>query len=307
MEERPTTGLLLIGLLTMTVLCAVFGYLYYHERGITRQQEEDLEVRVTELAAVEIKLDSIAKQLDTRIAEVKGLGGNITELQKQKAQLEADRSALRRGNTALNEAFKNKVKEYEQFLIRKDTELALLRKENQQLLSQNESLTAAKSTLEQHRQLLSDSLLEIQDINRDLESKVNLASALRARELKVYAVSAKGKLQEGESVRARRIDKIRVDFRLEKNPLATTESKTIYLRILDPDGATLSDTGLGSGTFEYQGQSETFTLSKVINYTNTNQEVSVLYDRPGAFRAGTYTVELYAEGFRIGEGTFSVR
>jgi hypothetical protein len=32
-----------------------------------------------------------------------------------------------------------------------------------------------------------------------------------------------------------------------------------------------------------------------------------MYDRSASFPSGTYSVELYSEGFKIGEGSFSVR
>jgi myosin heavy subunit len=302
MENRSTTGLL-IGLILMTVLAAVFGYLYYQERIITNRQEQDLETRVTELATTEIKLDSISRQLDNRIAEVEGLGGDIAELQKMKEQLEADRASLRRGSASMNQ----KIKEYEAFLTKKDQELAQLREENQQLLSQKDSLVTQTVTLTRERQVLSDSLLGVVDKNRELEEKVTMASALRARNVKVYAVSSKGKVREGENVRARRVDKVRVDFLLEKNPLTEQAPKTIYMRILNPQGAILSDAATGSGVFQYNGRDETFTASKQINYTNNNQDVSFTYNRSSSFAAGTYAVELYSEGFKIGEGSFSVR
>ncbi|GAB3176697.1 hypothetical protein GCM10027291_39190 [Telluribacter humicola] len=287
----------------MTVLAAVFGYLYYHERNITVKQEQDLETRVTELATAEIKLDSISKQLDARIAEVEGLGGDVEELQKMKSQLEADRAALRRGNASMSQ----KVKEYEAFLTRKDQELAQLREENQQLISRNDSLVTKTTVLVQERQVLSDSLQDVVGKNRELEEKVTMASALRARNVKVYAISSKGKVREGENVRSRRIDKVRVDFILEKNPLTQQEPKTIYMRVLNPQGAVLSDVATGSGTFEINGGEETYTVSKQVNYTNNNQDVSIMYDRNTPFPSGTYTVELFSEGFRVGEGSFSVR
>ncbi|HEV7351361.1 hypothetical protein [Telluribacter sp.] len=302
MENRSNNGLL-VGLILMTVLAAVFGYLYYQERSITTKQEQDLESRVTELATTEIKLDSIARQLDARIAEVEGLGGDVEELQKVKAQLEADRTALRRGNASMGQ----KIKEYEAFLTKKDQELAQLREENQQLISQNDSLVTQTTTLSRERQVLSDSLVGVVDKNRELEEKVTMASALRARNVKVYAVSSKGKVREGENVRSRRVDKVRVDFILEKNPLTEQATKTIYMRILNPQGAIISDVATGSGAFEYNGQEETYTLSKQITYSNNNQDVSILYDRTASFPSGTYAVELYSEGFKIGEGSFSVR
>ncbi|GGC07574.1 hypothetical protein [Dyadobacter sediminis] len=302
MENRNNTGLL-VGLIVMTILAAVFGYLYYNERSINAKQTIDLETRVTELANAEIKLDSISKQLDARILEVQGLGGDVEELQKVRASLENDRIALRKGNVTLG----RKVREYEAFLTKKDEEIARLREENQQLISQNETLVQAKTELETSKQAISDSLSGVISKNTELESKVTAAAALRARNVKIYAISSKGKVREGENVKSRKIDKIRVDFILEKNPLTALDNKTVYMRIIDPSGATISDTKTGSGVFDYNGQEQGFTISKEVTYSNNNQDVSILYDRNAAFPSGNYKVELYAENFPIGEGTFSVK
>ncbi len=302
MENRNNTGLV-IGLILMTVIAAVFGYLYYQERGITTKQEGDLEARVTELANTEIKLDSIAKQLDAKILEVQGLGGDVAELQKAKADLENDRASLRKGNASMSK----KVKEYEEFLTKKDVEIAQLREENQQLISQNETLVQEKTELETSKKAVSDSLTGVISKNTELESKVTTAAALRARNVKVYAISSKGKVREGENVKAKRVDKVRVDFILEKNPLTLTDDKTVYMRIIDPAGATISDAATGSGEFDFNGQKQGYTISKDITYSNNNQDVSIMYDRNTPFTSGKYTITLYSEGFEIGEGSFSVK
>ncbi|SDF18486.1 hypothetical protein SAMN04487996_109154 [Dyadobacter soli] len=302
MERKSNTGLV-VGLILMTILAAVFGYLYYKEHNITQKQETDLTARVQELASSEIKLDSISKQLDARILEVQNLGGDVAELQKVKASLENDRAALRKGNANMG----RKIKEYEEFLTKKDTEIAQLREENQQLISQNEGLTQEKTELQTSRQAVRDSLTGVQAQNTELESKVTMAAALRARNVKVYAVSSKGKVREGENVKSKRVDKVRVDFILEKNPLTAADDKTVYLRIIDPSGATISDTKTGSGVFQYNGQEQGYTISKDITYSNNNQDVSIMYDRDAPFTSGKYTIELYAEGFSIGEGSFSVK
>lgn len=302
MERKSNTGML-VGLILMTILAAVFGYLYYNERTLTTKQSSDLQARVNELATSEIKLDSISKQLDARIQEVQGLGGDIEELQKVKAALENDRIALRKGTANMG----RKIKEYETFLNKKDEEIAQLREENQQLISQNETLVQEKTQLETIKQAVSDSLSTVSAKNTELESKVTMAAALRARNVKVYAVSSKGKIREGENVKSKRVDKVRVDFMLEKNPLTENDNKTIYMRIIDPSGATISDTKTGSGVFDYNGQEQAYTISKDVLYANNNQDVSIMYDRDAAFPKGKYTVELYAEGFSVGEGSFSVK
>ncbi|MGC5198921.1 hypothetical protein, partial [Aphanothece microscopica] len=63
----------------------------------------------------------------------------------------------------------------------------------------------------------------------------------------------------------------------------------------------------GSGLFENNGNYETYTLRKEVAYTNDNQPVSILYNRTQSFQKGTYTIELYAEGFNIGQGSFTIK
>jgi len=103
------------------------------------------------------------------------------------------------------------------------------------------------------------------------------------------------------------VDKVRVDFILEKNPLTLTDNKTVYMRIIDPSGATISDNATGSGEFDYNGQKQGYTISQDVVYGNNNQDMSIMYDRATPFPKGKYTVELYSEGFSIGEGSFSVK
>ncbi len=303
MENRNNNTGTTIGLVLMTILAAVFGYLYYQERGVTTKQETDLQARVSELAASEIKLDSISKQLDARIIEVQGLGGDIAELTKMKESLENDRASLRKGNASMGK----KIKEYEAFLTKKDEEIATLREENQQLLSQNETLVQTNTELQTSKQAVRDSLAGVVSKNAELESKVTTAAALRARNVKVYAISSKGKVREGEEVKSKRVDKVRVDFILEKNPLTLTDNKTVYMRIIDPSGATISDAATGSGEFDFNGQKQGYTISQDIVYGNNNQDVSIIYDRATPFTKGKYVVQLYSEGFAIGEGSFSVK
>lgn len=287
----------------MTVVSVMFGYLYYHERAITRQQERALDTRVNELALTEMKLDSISRQLTEQITQVRQLGGNVKELERIKARLEADRAELRKGNIVLAST----VKEYEDFLTKKNTELISLRNANKSLSSKNQELDSTNIMLQQERQLLDDSLAQVLSKTQDLEAKVSLAATLKARNLKVVAVSTKGKEREAADLRARQVDDLRVEFELEANPLAEPGTKRIYMKILDPRGATLSDASLGSGVLSYHGRSELFTLSKDVAYTNSTQKVNIIYNRTQPYQKGTYSVELFAEGQKIGEGGFSIR
>ena len=47
---------------------------------------------------------------------------------------------------------------------------------------------------------------------------------------------------------------------------------------------------------------------QTVSYSNDNQEVAVLYSRGGVvYKPGKYSIEMYSEGFAIGNGTFIIR
>ncbi|HEV7379734.1 MAG TPA: hypothetical protein VGN64_08080, partial [Dyadobacter sp.] len=144
--------------------------------------------------------------------------------------------------------------------------------------------------------------------NRELAEKVNIASALRAENLTVNAVSAKGKERDGGKYKAKRIDRLKVNFKLAENAVAKQNEKEIYLRILDPDGAVLSDMATGSGSFVVNGREVIYSSKQTVNFNNTGQNVDIFYGRGGiTMKDGKYAIEVYSEGFKIGQGDFTVK
>ncbi len=95
---------------------------------------------------------------------------------------------------------------------------------------------------------------------------------------------------------------------LGSNSIARQDRKEVFLRILDPNGAVLSDMATGSGAFIYNGREMIYSSKEAINFDNTRQKLDIMYGRGGVpLKDGKYTVELYSEGFKIGEGDFTVK
>ncbi|WP_266368920.1 hypothetical protein [Tellurirhabdus rosea] len=308
-KQPKANGALIAALVIMTILAGVSSYLLFEQKDVNKNQESTIAARAEELSTTRIKLDSISTALDAKIAEVKKLGGDVTELERVRGQLEQDRAALRRGQRISISKYEAKIRQYEAFLAEKDTLIAQLRDENQVLVTTNQTLNDENSGLKTERQTLTDSVQRISAVNTDLSEKVTRASALRAQNVRVFALNSKGKARDASSdeVKARRVDKIRLQYTLLDNPLTRQEEKEVYIRVLDPSGAVISDEGTGSGRFDFNGQEMMYTAKQTVPYTNNNQNVDFTYTRGQAYKPGKYTVELYAEGFRIGEGSFAIR
>jgi predicted nuclease with TOPRIM domain len=306
-QKSKTNGALLAALIIMTGLAGVSSYLYFDQKKVSENQEITISERVEELSTTRVKLDSISTALDAKIAEVQKLGGDVSELEKMKVQLEQDKASLRKGSRISIAKYEAKIKQYEAFLVEKDTLISNLQRENVTLASNVKVLDEENTGLKTERQRLSDSVTTVVTQNQELSTKVTRAAALKAQNVKVFAVNAKGKVKEDDSYKAKRLDKIKLVYTLLDNPLTKEEPKDVFVRVLDPSGAVVSDMANGSGTFSVDGNETIYTTKQTVNYTSNGQNVELLYTRGIPYKPGKYTVELYSEGFRIGSGEFAVR
>lgn len=310
-QQRPkTNGALLAALVLMTGLAGVTSYLYFDKKGTAETQEVTIAERVEELSNTRVKLDSISTALDAKIAEVQKLGGDVTELQNVKAKLEADKASLARGAKLSRSAiasYETKIREYVAFLAEKDTLIAGLQREKEVLVADNNTLNTENTGLKTRRQQLEDTVSIVNTQNQELAAKVTRASALKAQNVKVYAVNSRGKVKDDDAYKAKRIDKLKLTYALADNPLTAEEPKDVFVRVLDPDGAVVSDMANGSGTFSAGGDEMVYTVKQTVTYDRAGKNVELVYSRGTQYRPGKYTIELYSEGFKIGAGEFAVR
>lgn len=305
-QDRKT--LLWAALAVLLLLNLVLVYFIYHEKQENLAKDEIITAKTEEVLSIKTKLDSISTELDIKIAEIQKLGGSVDSLVALKAQLEKDKKELKNASTYSAATYNQKIKNYESVLSEKDGEIARLKQELGIATTKNEELNQKVTGLESEKQLLADSVSTYSAQNKELADKVTLASALHAENVSVNAVSSKGKEREGGKYKAKRIDKLRVNFKLAENAVAKQNEKDIYLRVLDPDGAVLSDMATGSGSFMYNGKELIFSSKQTVSFTNTGQSVDIFYGRGGIpMKDGKYVIELYSEGFKIGQGDFTVR
>jgi myosin heavy subunit len=305
-QDRKT--LLWAALAVLLLLNLVLVYFIYHEKQENLAKDEIITAKTEEVLSIKTKLDSISEELDVKIAEIQKLGGSVDSLIALKAELEKDKKELKNANTYSAANYNKKIKNYESVLSEKDGEIAKLKQELGIAASKNEELNQKVTGLESEKQQLADSVVNYSVQNKELSEKVNIASALRAESLTVNAVSAKGKEREGGKYKAKRIDKLRVNFKLGENAVAKQNEKEIFLRILDPDGAVLSDMATGSGSFMVNGKELIYSSKQSVTFNNTGQSVDIFYGRGGIpLKDGKYAIEVYSEGFKIGQGDFTVK
>ena len=322
-QNSGSSNALKAGLAVMTLLAAGLGYMLFQSKDTVANQQEVISTKVMELAQTRTKLDSISRELDSQIAEVQKLGGDVTELQKAKVELEQDKKDIQSKSASqvanISSKYEGKIRNYEALLASKETELVKLREENGVLANENQSLKSQTESLKGENQGIAQNAAKSKEEaarqveeeaakNKVLSEKVAKAAALRTEFVKVIGINERGKESEEKKYRAKKLSKIKVVFQLAKNDLTEKERKTVFIRVLDPDGSTIFDASTGSGNFTFNGQELAYTTRGDLNYDNENLYIEMVYNRGGtAYREGQYKVELYAEGFKIGEGGFEVK
>lgn len=286
----------------IALLLIVNGVIYYMDYREKQELQAEINSKNTELLETYDQLNSISNELDQKIKEIEALGGDVAELQQAKAELEAEREQLTKSASIASRRYseiREKVQGYETLLKQKDVELAHLR-------SLSDSLYAENNTLKSTQNQLSDSINRITKNRTELQKKVNVASRLKAENIKVIALNKRGKEREGE-FRDRQIEQLKVQFNLADNPVSPIESKDIMLRVIDPNGNVLFDVATGSGTMMINNREEFFTAKQEILFDNTRQQLSFLYQKESDYEDGIYNVELYSDGYMIGNETFKVK
>ncbi|QJD79862.1 coiled-coil domain-containing protein [Spirosoma rhododendri] len=304
---RPVAVGVLVGVASLLV------YLFVGAQNETRDLQEAVTTQVEQLARTQTQLDSLSTVLDTRIADVRRLGGSVGKLEKVKASLEADKKRLTYDMRFSARTYDRRIHQYESFLASRDADIRLIRDEKNVLADrarvleeEREQVLSENAGLRYDRDELSRTVATYSAQNDDLQRKVTLASAMKALNVEVRSLTETGRERQGGTYRASRTDRLKILFTLAANPLATKNTKDIYLRVLDPTGSVLSDDRVG-GTLTYDGLAVGYSMRQAVPFENNDQRVELLYHRDSPYRPGSYTVELYAEGFRIGQGEFILK
>lgn len=278
------------------IIQAIKIYLDTKEKQEVRTQ---LITTEEELATTMQRLTEINTELDEKIAQVTKLGGDVTDLQQAKSEIEEELRRNKRATGKEIKALKDRVEGYELLLKTKDEEIAKLQSVNKELLTQNRSLK-----IEQNR--LGDSLNRLSQSKDELATKVAIASQLKAENIRIVSLNDRGK-ERTSPFRSRQIEQLKVDFNLAENSVAPIEGKKIMIRIIDENGQVLFDVARGSGTFIFNGKEEFYTAAQEVLFDNTRQKLTFLYDKGSEYAEGTYVLEIYTDDYMIGRGEFAVR
>ena len=306
-EDRSSNNrtLLVVGLIL--VLLSINGILLYMQRQAKNelaQSTQEVQTKSAELEDQIKKFMALKSDFERQSQELQQMGMTNDSLEARIAAVGADLLQLRAFrassfSVADQKKFRTRAASLESVIRKKDEEIVRLQADNKQLFGENTDLKSKQNEM-------TDSIVTLKTKRRALAEKVTLAQRLQTSMMKINIITTKGKEKDDEKAeyKAKRVEKIKITYALTRNDVADQGTKTVYMRLIEPDGATLTQ---GGGTMTIEGQEQPFTASQEILFTNSNTPYTFIFSKGSAYKEGKHVVELYSNGFQIGTANFTLK
>ena len=278
-------------------LVGTWAYLLWDKsqsRDTIALQAVQIENLDADKAAIQKEFDLAIIRLDSVTNTNATLANQVTEQQRdietQKASIKkilSDRNATK----ASLEKAKSMVSDLNGKIASLENQIAMLKQENLELSQANTTLQGEKQGLEQD---LSKSTAQ----NAALAKTVDIGSTFSASSIQISSIDVKPSGKEKVTASAKRVDKLLVRFDIE-NRIAPSGPADMYLIVTDPAGKVITEKGFVLPTREDGDRSYTALIP--VNYEKGTRQKVEFPVRAAQYNKGTYRLEIYHNGLKIGE------
>ena len=116
----------------------------------------------------------------------------------------------------------------------------------------------------------------------------------------------RGSGKQVDTDRAKKATQVKCCFTVGENLTARSGSKTLYLRVISPDGSVLPAGG-GDNRFQFNGVEGEYSAKRDIDYQNQPVEACIYWKAAGQLASGQYIVEVYESGGQVGTTSFNLK
>jgi hypothetical protein len=299
--EKKTGGksLYLFIIAALVILCAVLGYKLLNSSKTVAEKTETISTLDIEKLQLTNDLQEMLIQYDTL---------NITN-EKMSAEVIAQQEQIKE---MLKQIEKHKDDSYIIGKLKK--EALTLREIMKGYLVTIDSLNTLNKNLEQSNVKITQELGEVktkatvlESENKNLQNVINVGSVLPATNFSALAIKMRNNGKQLETDRAAKTEVIKTCLTIGENRISQQGRKTIFLRIISPDGVVLTDVANSDSRFEFNGVSGKYTIKRDIEYQNKPQDVCIFYNINSELSTGKYIIEAYESGTLIAKGTIDLK
>jgi len=296
---------IIIGVLAAGLL-GTWGYLLY-DKNKSGEKISQQQTQITTLdsakTAIQLEFDNALARLDSVTGSNNNLQGQLADRQKE---IEAKKTEIRK---ILNDkkSTEGQLAKARKMIGELNDKITGLEAEVARLTGENQELTAANTSLKQEKSVMEQNLVTTTSEKEELSKTVDVGSTFTASNIQVTPVNEKKSGKEKNTATAKKVDKLVVSFDVE-NRIAKSGPADMYLIVTAPDGKVITDASLGSSTLNTRTEGDKpFTTKVSVEYTQGQRKNIQFPLRNGDFTTGDYRIEIYHNGFKIGEGIRSLK
>ncbi len=303
LERKKKKGEAFYLLLIFFMLCSngLLGWFWWKDKS--------------KLQIIIIEKEAVAKDAEIVKQELIALGAQYENLKVTNKHMQAEIDSKKDEIAHLQrELEKNKDDAYIIAKLKRETQT--LRDIMQHFVVEIDSLNTLNKNIIADRDKVKGELSAEKDINTqlskeksDLQNTVNIASMLKAVGLSVSGIDErKGGKKESQTKKSKRTDKIKISFTLAENLVAKQGERTVYARIISPDGKEITQADDSTHTFKFGKSRGYWATKKIVNYKNENTEVIMYaHTKQGeTFIPGKYIIEVNTDDTTIGNATLEL-
>jgi uncharacterized protein (DUF3084 family) len=279
--------------IALAVILVVVVILFFFQRNahneIVGQMNQEKDSIQSELKTLVVNYDSLKtdnEDLNTTLmvtqSEIKNL---LNEVEQVKKASYREISGYRSKVTTLRGIMKSLYNQIDS-----------LNERNKVLFAENQEVKLQYTEVKSENEQLSKE-------KEKLEQTVKRAQILEALDLRGTGLNPRDK----ETLKVARTSKLMISFTLSKNLTAKRGAKNIYIRIMRPDQLLLLESE--QDLFKYEDLKIAYTAKREVNYEGMELPINIYWNNTGKdpLLAGTYTVDVFADGNNIGSSEFVLR
>ncbi len=289
-RERTPQLIAIIGVLAI-VLAIVVGFLVNKSAEMEEMQQQftlDKQELEDEYEAISLQYEGFkfSVQNDSLLYKLENERAKVMRLQEELRMTKAtDQAEIRR--------LKDELATLRKILRSYIHQIDSLNRLNEELRAENRQITRQFNET-------SRTLSQVSQEKEQLSEKVSLAAQLVATNIAVKAVNDRGR----EQSRLSRSSQFVVAFTIARNITTEPGERTIYVRLMSPDGTVLSKSP--THTFPYENRDILYSMRRIVEYGGEELPVTLYWDIEEFLMPGTFKADLFADGHHIGSRSFTM-
>jgi len=288
MKNKQSLWIIVVVVLVIIVAAAIFYIYKQHDQMKDLQQQSEL------------AKDELSDEYQNLVIDYEGFQMKISN-DSIMAKLESEKMKVQQLQDELRTVKATNTKRIIELKKELDTLRGILRNYVQQIDSLNKINVKLTNENRQVTAKYNEATQTVSQLTREkeqLSETVQMASKLDASNIAVNGLTKKNKVTDKIS----KMEKIEVQFVINKNITASTGEKDIYIRIMKPDDDVLVKSR--SNVFTFENKEINYSSKRTVEYAGDELPVSIYWDIEEYLSPGTYRVDIFADGNLIGKKSF---